>query len=186
LDITEEKFYVLVFLPLVDTPLFQLEDRFKGLKIVSNTFNFLLPPNIIKLNEAEIVKSCYDFIQFYKTDVTSDLSSQVLSLKEFIKNTDMKTIKELCLYLIENDLSSLYSEVVTSCIIFLSLPVTVATAERSFSKLKLIKNYLRNSISQDQLTNISILNIERARTEELDVEKLILDFANQKSRKKIF
>ncbi|CAI6351722.1 unnamed protein product [Macrosiphum euphorbiae] len=143
-DIIEEKCYVSVFLPLVDTALFQLEDRFKGLKIVSNTFNFLLPPNIIKLNEAEIVKSCYDFIQFYKTDVTSDLTSQVLSLKEFIKNTDMKTIKELCLYLIENDLSSLYSEVVTSCIIFLSLPVTVATPERSFSKLKLIKNYLRN------------------------------------------
>ncbi|CAI6356258.1 unnamed protein product [Macrosiphum euphorbiae] len=114
-DIIEEKCYVSVFLPLVDTALFQLEDRFKGLKIVSNTFNFLLPPNIIKLNEAEIVKSCYDFIQFYKTDVTSDLTSQVLSLKEFIKNTDMKTIKELCLYLIENDLSSLYSEVVTSC-----------------------------------------------------------------------
>ncbi|CAI6366598.1 unnamed protein product [Macrosiphum euphorbiae] len=186
LDITEEKFYVSVFLPLVDTALFQLEDRFKGLKIVSNTFNFLLPPNIIKLNEAEIVKSCYDFIQFYKTDVTSDLTSQVLSLKEFIKNTDKKTIKELCLYLIENGLSSLYSEVVTSCIIFLSLPVTVATAERSFSKLKLIKNYLRNSISQDQLTNISILNIGRARTEELDVEKLILDCQSKKQKKKFF
>jgi len=118
--------------------LFQLEDRFKELKIVSNTFNFLLQPNLIKLNEAEIVKSCYDFIQFYKTDVTFDLTRQVLSLKEFIKNTNMKTIKELCLYLIKNDLS-LYSEVVTCCIIFLSLPVTVALAERSFSKLKLNK-----------------------------------------------
>jgi hypothetical protein len=52
LDITEEKLYVSVFLLLVDSTLFQLEDRFKGLKIVSNTFNFLLPPNIIKLNEA--------------------------------------------------------------------------------------------------------------------------------------
>lgn len=98
----------------------------------------------------------------------------------------MKTIKELCLYIIENDLSSLHSEVVTCCIIFLSLPVTVASAERSFSKLKLIKNYLRNSISQDQLTNISILNIERGRNEELDVEKLIVDFSNQKSRKIFF
>ncbi|KAE9532787.1 hypothetical protein AGLY_009868, partial [Aphis glycines] len=137
----------------------EVDDRFKGLKIVSNTFNFLLPPNIIKLNESEIVKSCYGFIQFYKTDVTSDLTSQVLSLKEFIKNTDMKTIKELFLYLIENDLSSLYSEVVTCCIIFLSLPVTVASAKRSFSKLKLIKNYLRNSISQDQLTNIRGLQL---------------------------
>lgn len=64
--------------------------------------------------------------------------------------------------------------------------MTVASAERSFSKLLLIKNYLRNSISQDQLTNISILNIERGRTEELDVEKLIVAFANQKAEKKFF
>lgn len=118
--------------------------------------------------------------------MTSDLTRQVLSLRKFIKKTEMKTIKELCTYLIKNDLSSLYSEVVTSCIIFLSLPVTVTSAERSFSKLKLIKNFLRNSISQDRLTNISILNIERARTEELEIEKLIVDFANQKARKKKF
>jgi len=76
----------------------------------------------------------------------------------------MKTIKALSLYNIENDISSLFSEIITACIFFLSLPVTVASAKRSFSKLKLIKNYLRNSISQERLTNISILNIERART----------------------
>jgi hypothetical protein len=77
-----------------------------------------LLPNVIKLNEAELVKWCYDFIPFNKTDVTSDLTSQILSLKEFIINTDIKKIKELCLYLIENDLSSLYSAVVISYIIF--------------------------------------------------------------------
>lgn len=79
-----------------------------------------MPPNITKLNEADIIKSCYNFIEFYKSGVTSDLTSQVLPLKEFIKNTKIKTIKELCLYLKENDLLPLYSEVVTSCIIFLS------------------------------------------------------------------
>jgi hypothetical protein len=56
LDITEEKCYVSIFLLLVDTALFQLEDHFKELKIVSNIFNFLLLPNVIKLNEAELVK----------------------------------------------------------------------------------------------------------------------------------
>lgn len=79
LDITEERFYVSVFLPLVDTALYQLEDRFKGLKIVSNHFNFLLPKNIIQFDEVDLVKSCYDYIQFYKSDVTSDLiTRQVL------------------------------------------------------------------------------------------------------------
>lgn len=98
----------------------------------------------------------------------------------------MKTIKELSLYIIENDISSLFSEILTACIIFLSLPVTVASAERSFSKVKLIKNYLRNSISQERLTNISILNIEKARTDELNIDHIIDTFANQKARKKNF
>jgi hypothetical protein len=66
------------------------------------------------------------------------------------------------------------------------LPVTVASAEQSFSKLKLVKNYLRNTISQERLNNISILNIERERTEELNIDQIINNFANQKARKKNF
>ncbi|KAL4126127.1 hypothetical protein QTP88_010356 [Uroleucon formosanum] len=186
LDVPEEKFCIAIFYPLIDTALFQLRDRFKGLHSVSRNFEFLLPQNIVTMKESEIVKSCYDFISFYNNDVTSDLIRQLISLKEFIKNTKIQTIQELTSFIIEYDLSSLYSEILTACIIYLSLPVTVATAERSFSKLKLLKNYLRNSISQDRLTGISILNIEKSRTKELDIEKLINDFANMKSRKKNF
>lgn len=141
---------------------------------------------MIKYSEENIIKSCYDFISFYNTDVSSDLTRQVLSLTDFLGKTKMKTIKELALYIIENYISSLFSEILTACIIFLSLPVTVASAERSFSKLKLIKNYLRNSITQERLTNISILNIERARTNELIIDQIIDIFANQKARKKSF
>ena len=32
--------------------------------------------------------------------------------------------------------------------------------ERSFSKLKLIKTYLRNSLAQDKLSNLALLSIE--------------------------
>lgn len=186
LDTIEENFRITVFLPLTDTAIFQLQERFKGLETVSRNFEFLQPQNLIKYNEENIIKSCYDFISFYNTDVSSDLTRQVLSLRDFLGKTKMKTIKELALYIIENDISSLFSEILTACIIFLSLPVTVASAERSFSKLKLIKNYLRNSITQERLTNISILNIERARTNELNIDQIIDIFANQKARKKSF
>ena len=36
-------------------------------------------------------------------------------------------------------------------ILFLTIPVTVAATERSFSKLKLIKTYLRSSMAQSRL-----------------------------------
>jgi hypothetical protein len=81
-------------------------------------------------------------------------------------------------------LASSFHDVFTLFLIFLSIPVTVASAERSFSKLKLIKNYLKNSISEDRLTNIAILNIEREKTSELEIDKIINDSENLKSRKK--
>lgn len=64
--------------------------------------------------------------------------------------------------------------------------MTVTSVERSFFKLKLIKNYLRNFINRERLTNTSILNIERARINELNIDHVIDIFANQKTRKKSF
>ncbi|KAK8322942.1 hypothetical protein V6Z11_A12G203500 [Gossypium hirsutum] len=45
--------------------------------------------------------------------------------------------------------------------IFLAIPVIMASTERSFSKLKLIKTYLSLSISQEQLNGLLILSIEK-------------------------
>lgn len=128
----------------------------------------------------------YDFVQFYQNDISSDLPRQLLSLKENLKNMKLKTIRDLSDFFLENDLCSVYSDIMTACIIFLTLPVTVASAERSFSKLKLIKNYLRNSTSQERLSHIAVLNIEKKKTQELNIDKIINDFAHNKARKKNF
>ena len=45
--------------------------------------------------------------------------------------------------------------------ILLTIPVSVASGARSFSKLKLTKTYLRNAIGQDRLNNLAIVSIER-------------------------
>ena len=42
----------------------------------------------------------------------------------------------------------------------MTIPATVASAERFFSKLKLVKNYLRSAMSQAQLVDLTRLNIE--------------------------
>ena len=60
----------------------------------------------------------------------------------------------------------------------------MATAERSFSKLKLMKTYLSNTMQQDWLSGLAILSIENAVARELDVSKIIDDFASQKKEYK--
>ena len=67
--------------------------------------------------------------------------------------------------------------------ILLTVPVTVASGERSFSKLKLIKTYMRSTMLQERLTNLAILSIENDVANELDYNELIADFASIKARK---
>ena len=43
--------------------------------------------------------------------------------------------------------------------ILLTLPITVASGERSFSKLKIIKNYLRSTMTQERLSGLATLAI---------------------------
>ena len=80
-------------------------------------------------------------------------------------------------------LSSSYKEVCTAYLLILTIPVFVASAGRSVSKLKIIKNYLRNSTRQQRLSDLAILVIENSTAQGIDTEKIIKAFANVKARK---
>lgn len=64
---------------------------------------------------------------------------------------------------------------------FLTLPVTVAAAERSFSKLKFFKNYLRPAIHQPRLSNLAIISLESAILDGREGAKLALQTGTNKA-----
>lgn len=70
--------------------------------------------------------------------------------------------------------------------ILLTMPVTVASAERSFSKLKLLKTYLRSTMLQERLNGLAILSIEKNMLENIDIDTIISDFASRNARRKCF
>ena len=70
--------------------------------------------------------------------------------------------------------------------ILLTIPVTVASVERTFSKLKLIKSYLRATMSQKRLNGLVILSIEKNMLEKIDYKSLINNFASKRARKMKF
>lgn len=66
--------------------------------------------------------------------------------------------------------------------VFLRYVLDMSTAERSFSKLKLLKTYLRNFMQQDRLSGLAILSVENAAARKIDIQKVIDDFASRKAR----
>ena len=66
---------------------------------------------------------------------------------------------------------------------FLNNTLSVASGERDFSRLKLIKNYLRSTIHEDRLNNLAILAIERDLCRKHNLDDILYDVATRKARK---
>ena len=61
----------------------------------------------------------------------------------------------------------------------LTIAFSIASCERSFSKLKLIKTYLRSSMSQERLTNLAIISIEKEFLSS-DVKKEVVELFSER------
>ena len=66
---------------------------------------------------------------------------------------------------------------------YLILMVTNCSGERSFSKLKYIKNRLRTTMTNGRVTHLSLMSISCDILRETDFDDLITDFAQRKCRK---
>jgi len=63
--------------------------------------------------------------------------------------------------------------------VLLTIPVTVAPAERSFSKLKLLKSYLRSTMTQERLNDLAMIALESDILEKLDYKSIIEDLISR-------
>jgi hypothetical protein len=79
-----------------------------------------------------------------------------------------------------------YPNVSVAYRILLTVPVTVASAERSFSKLKLLKNYLRSTMSQERLNGLAMCTIEKDILDTINLNTVLDDFASRNARRNIF
>ena len=68
-------------------------------------------------------------------------------------------------------------------ILYVVLMISNCSAERSFSKMKLIKNRLRTSACNDRLSHMVLMSIESDILREINVKDLVTEFAKKKLRK---
>ncbi len=65
--------------------------------------------------------------------------------------------------------------------LYLTVPVSTAEGERSFSVLKLLKDSLRTTMLQESLSKLAIIKMNN--DTEIDLEEIINEFAKFKKRK---
>lgn len=186
----EHQFKINVFYYTLDIIIAQIRQRFVGMRSVREYFDFLEPKTIFELPEKEILKKCNNFSKKYAELISNQLAlqyNQVISLLKQVMTSSM-SVKDFAKLLLQKYgcLESEFSEVYTAIMLFLTLPVTTASVERSFSKLKIIKDYKRNTMGQTKLHELALLAIEHKEAAKIDLKELISEFACSKARKKQF
>jgi len=78
--------------------------------------------------------------------------------------------------------STIYPLVHRIIVLVLTLPVSTATTERSFSAMRIVKTRLHNKMEDDFLTNSLIMYIEREIAKTLSIDSIIDDFRDLKER----
>lgn len=176
------------YFTLLDHAISSIDERFNLLWECESLFNFLY--QFYKMNDDDLKKACFDLdikLQITKENKTLRDLDGVQLCNEITLFRDLFPIQmlpyDILTHIIKNDLVSCFPNFAIALRIFLTLPISVASGERSFSKLKIIKNYLRSTMAQERLTNLAIISIESDISENLDMSQIINDFASKKARK---
>ena len=104
-----------------------------------------------------------------------------LSVMQFILLDRPITAMEIFEFVREADC---YPNISIAYRILFTMPVNIASAERTFSKLKLLKIHLRSVMSQDRLNGLATLCIEKKLLDKINIDAIINDFASRNVRRK--
>lgn len=89
----------------------------------------------------------------------------------------VSSIRTICDIMSSTPLAKeLLSEVHRLLLLYVTVPVTTSTSERTFSALRRVKTYLRSSMTQERLNHLLLLYCHKARTEALDLTQIAATF----------
>ncbi|CAH2283755.1 zinc finger MYM-type 1-like [Pelobates cultripes] len=179
------KFKIECFYSILDVCIHSLDERFEQIKHNSKHFQFLY--NIHKFKDVPreaVMEYCIDLQNLLTNESSEDtyldgaqLCEEITILAPILRPT--MTPNQILAYALKN---GFIPNVSIARHILLTLPISVDSGERSFSKLKLIKNYLRSSMSQERLVGLAMISIENQIAKEIDFKTLLHDFVNAKAR----
>lgn len=173
-----------VYYVILDAIIGDLTQRFNSIETLNDLFSILW--NSSKLSDCEIEKQSLKLIANYPTDFSEDLVDELKNLKTvYSANLGKEDLPPLALInaLQEYQLEELFPNLIIGLRIFLTIPATVASAERSFSTLKRVKSVLRSTMCQDRLSSLGVMAVEQDLVRKCNIDSVINDFVRKKARK---
>lgn len=173
----------------IDRVIAELKNRFN-----ENEQSILCALGDIVLNKIP-EKTNFDIVGEHYTIDTDLLENEKKIFVQFLENisSDTENDTELKLnrasdiveFMHSNDLTTVLPIFLKVATILSTIPATSCSAERSFSALRRIKTYLRNTMKQSRLNSLAVLNIERQATNSVmakDINSVIDTFGGRKNR----
>ncbi|XP_023752114.1 uncharacterized protein LOC111900456 [Lactuca sativa] len=189
--VTFEHFYrVDLFTITLDKQLHELNSRFNDqameLLSLSSTLVSKEHPKVIKVDQiCRLVEKYYpeDFTEQERIQLRYQLEIFNIDMTKNPKLSGVSTIADSCKGLVETQKRETYYLLDRVVRLILTLPVSTATTERGFSAMKIFKNRLRNTMTDDFLANNLVVYIEREIAENIDSKSVIDEFKDLKGRR---
>ena len=188
-----ESFKIHFYVAALDTAAYAVKERFSQLNKVSGVFGFLYNiPDLKNKTTSEFKSMCKNLEKTLTIEKDEGLNeSDIAAVRQCSElraishhlHDSVSNPEEVLNYIYLQNLENGFLIICVALRILLTLPLSVASAERSFSKLKLIKTYLRSTMCQERLAGLATISIESEIARQLDSKALIQEFAQQKARK---
>lgn len=169
-----------IYFPVVDNISSNLEYRFQSIPFAKSVNAFFR----LDLEESAEFIDNYKYILKINCD---SLKAEVTVLKNLINNVSNETCVNISLLKFKSKIDkNIYPNLFKLLQVAMSLPISSAGCERSFSAMRRIKTWLRSTMNQDRFSNMAILNIENELVKTHICAEDILNIFCKKNRKLIF
>jgi hypothetical protein len=178
---TAEIHYRTEYLAFVDTAIGQLQTRFNPHS--PGIATYLVLEQILISGQ-----TCSDngMLKNYPELDTGRLAIQLEMFKMQFKYNTLADAKNILQSMLP-EVRLMFSEVEQLVRLLLLCPASSCEAERSFSSLRRLKTWLRNSMTQERLNSVIVCHVHQDILDSLDLHKIAADFAGRSDiRKSLF
>lgn len=181
-------YYKAIFFEFLDTIVGTMTERLeqRGLEIYRTIDNTPVEAGNGRMSERQLTESLTTICSHFKDDIDYlKLRRSCEDLPVIMDSKPVTCVEDIINKVVElGPAKRLHSHLVTLLILYRVMPVTSATAERSFSTLRRVKSYLRTTMTQKRLNSVLLLHAHKDYASNIDLCTVANEFVSLNGNRK--